>query len=199
MLLAPYRFNVQGEAERVPEFDLKEGGRARLDETVARELNRAFPEAGGASVRDWLSGHDIDVRTLDGRESIAKAAKYVSREIIDFRDLEYDARKRIVYVAPYRAQGPAVLDVPTLQRNLSLYNARFQPWSDAPGRRVFDGAYGDLSDRRAGDTANAMGASSEHRDGCWCRECSEWSRLMVDEMEGISGGLDEEGADGWGA
>lgn len=92
------------------------------------------------------------------------------REIIDFRDFEYNARKRVVYVAPYCEQGPAVLDVATLQRNLSLDNARFEPWSGAPGRRVFDSAYGALRDKRAGDTAEEMGAGNEHRDGCWCRE-----------------------------
>jgi hypothetical protein len=102
-----------------------------------------------------------------------------------------------VFVAPYRQQGPAVLDVPTLQRNLSLYNARFQPWSDAPGRRVFDSAYGELSDKRAGDVATAMAAALEHRDGCWCRECSEWGRLMADEIEGADGTLDDGGSDGW--
>lgn len=195
-LVNGWRLDANDLPKRTPDFELKHGGREKLDGFVVRELNRAFPEAGNASAEAWISGKDVDLQTLETEGAVAKCAKYVAREIIDFRDFQYDARKRLVYVNPYREQGPAVIDPETLQRNLSAYNARFQPWSGEGGRRVFDSAYGQLSDRRAGDTAAAMGSMREHRDGCWCRECSEWGRVMADSIEGAEGNLDE-APDGW--
>lgn len=197
ILVNGHRLNAEGKPERTPAYRMRDGGRARLDAIVARELNKAFPEAENASVDAWMSGHDVNVEPLDSAEAVAKSAKYVAREIIDFRDLEYDPRKHLVYVNPYREQGPAVVDVPTLQRNLSLYNAQYQPWATDGGRRIFDSAYGELSDRAAGATAEAMGSQREHRDGCWCHECSEWSRLMADRIEGQSGDLDDGSAPSW--
>lgn len=192
-----YHLDEDGKPKRVPEPQLRDGGRALVDEIVTRELNHAFPEAGNPSVERWMSGKDLRIDRLEDAAAIAHAAKYMAREIIDFRDFEYDAHKKLIYVNPYREQGPAVIDVPTVQRNLSLYNARYQPWGGGKGRRIFDSAYGELSDRRAGDTATAMGAVRHHRDGCWCHECSEWSRLMTGEIEGERGNLDEGRDDGW--
>jgi len=197
VLVNGWRLDPDGKPMRTPEYDLKGGGRARLTGIVTHELNRAFPEAGNPSAEAWYSGKDINIQALETPSAVAQCAKYMARELIDFRDFQYDALKRLVYVNPYREQGPAVIDVPTLQRNLSLYNARFQPWASEGGRRVFDSAYGELSDRRAGETAAAMGAHREHRDGCWCRECSNWSRLMAAEIEGVTSTLEEDGDGSW--
>jgi hypothetical protein len=197
MLVNGYHLNGEGKVECTRKFEKNSENKAMLDQLAARELNRAFPEAGDSSKRAWLSSFDTNVEEPETEGGVARTCKYVAREIIDFRDLEYDARKRIVYVTPYKEQGPSVLDVPTLQRSLSLYNARYQPWSSEGGRRVFDSAYGELSDRLAGDTAKAMGARREHRDGCWCRECSNWGRLMADRIEGGAGTIDEDDGNGW--
>jgi hypothetical protein len=194
-----WRLDAEGHAQRTPEYDLTDGGRARLNEIVAACLNAAFPEAGNARPEAWMEPRDVDLQRLDGDASVAKAAKYVAREIIDFRDFEFAPLKRLVFVNPYRQQGPAIIDVPTLQRNLSLYNARYQPWAGGAGRRIFDSAFGELSDRRAGETSLAMGGARRHRDGCWCQECSHWGRLLSERMEVEGNTLDDGAAPGWGA
>lgn len=197
-LVNGHKLNAKNEPEKTPTFDLQSGGKEALNETWFAELKRAFPEGPTGEAREtWFMERDTNIQHYRDNASVAHAAKYIARELIDFRDFEYGPRKRIVYVTPYKQQGPAVTSVPTLQHNLSLYNARFQPWSGRNGRRVFDAACGELSDKRMGDTALAMGSDPSHRDGCWCHECSQWSRLMVGRIEGEPGAIDEESDDGW--
>lgn len=196
-LVNGWRLGPRGEPVLTPKWSFADGGKQELMRIACEELDRAFPEAGSPPHDHWMNGYETDIQTRASSRAVAQSAKYMAREIIDFRDFEYDPRKRIVYVTPYKRQGPAVIDVPTLQRNLSAYNAMYQPWADAAGRRVFDGAYGELSDRRAGDVATAMGSIAEHREGCWCRECSDWSRLLTDRLDGAQGPLDSDGDAGW--
>lgn len=63
-------------------------------------------------------------------------------------------------------------------------------------RHISDGAYGEISDRRAHYTAVAMGIA-EHREGCWRRECSDWARVMA-KIDGGETSLDDD-ARGWNA
>jgi hypothetical protein len=199
VLVNGWRLDADECPMRTPRYDLSDGGRSRLNQVVTRNLNAAFPEAGEAPAEAWLSVGDVDLQQLDGAAQVAKCAKYVAREIVDFRDFQYAPLQHVIFVNPYRQQGPALIDVQTFQGNLSLYNARYQPWASAPGRRIFDSAYGELSDRRAGDTSRAMGGTRPHRDGCWCHECSQWGRLLSEPMEVETDSLDDDGTPGWGA
>jgi hypothetical protein len=197
-LVNGWRLGEQDEPIRTPMWSFADGGKQELMRIACEELDRAFPEAGHPPHDAWMNGYETDIQPRASSRAVAQSAKYMAREIIDFRDFEYDPRKRIVYVTPYKQQGPGVLTVPELQRNLSDYNARYQPWAAESGRRVFDGAYGELSDRSAGDTAAAMGSIAEHREGCWCRDCSDWSRVLRGEIDVHDGTLDDGAQHSWG-
>lgn len=170
-----------GRAQRVPKYDLSHGGRAALDRRWFRELRNTFPHLEAQDLRDWIGSYDVDVRYVDHPGAIAKATKYVARELIDFRELRYDRGTQTITVHPYKneeALGPVSAPVETIKANFTDYAIRCGHW----GRRGrgLHAAYGNLSDGRISDTIHRIGRGEEHPEGCWCHQCSTWERFWED-------------------
>lgn len=161
---------------RTPMFMLDSGGKAKLEEIALRALNKAFPDARGPAWAAWGTHNDLDIRWRDTPGKVAKSCKYLVRELIDLRTLEYDRSAQTLRTIPYSDAVPRRLaPVATVKHTLVDYAIRTGGWY-TQGRRPVDSAIGCMSDNDIGDTIALMGRHEEHREGCWCKECSTWER-----------------------
>lgn len=180
LLVNGWRLNQHGKPKRTPMFELRPTKEA-FERIAFEEMQRAFRNTGATRVSDWFSPTSLDIRWLGGAASVAKACKYVERELIDFRKFRYRDADSPITVESYKVGGPvASTSLADLQRRLSLYQVRLGHWGQS-GRRPCDSALGELSDKRISDTTSAMGSVEEHREDCWCKECSTWGRLIDGE------------------
>lgn len=163
---------------RTTRYDLEQGGHRELRDLVTRAYNKAFPDIAG-TWSAWAAAHDLDIRWRDTPSKVAKSCKYLVRELIDFRNLRYDRFAQTMRTLPYNDKvQPRTAPVADVKRAFVDYAARTGGWYTT-GRRSLDSAIGCMSDNNVGDTIALMGRHEEHREGCWCKECSTWHRAWI--------------------
>lgn len=155
-------------AEKIEMYDIR-GAREKLEEIAHEEMQAAFPEVRTQEPRDWFGPYDLDLKFFQHRGSVAKATKYVMRELIDLRKMRL-RKDGSIRIRHYRDPD---LDVRTTPRAVRTELENYQ-------RQMRDirlhAAYGCMSNRKVKSTIEQIGRHADHAEGCWCHECSTWQR-----------------------
>lgn len=174
LTLNGWKLDADGKPEHTRTVELREGGRRRWDEAIARRAARLRPNA--------QRGSAFFGRPTEGIRQYYKILRYQMREMIDLRKLEFVASANVIRWVGYRDEPPAVMTVDHFLESLAEYRQRVKPTPRSQLHR----SMGHMAKRSIGKTESLMGGHElDHDADCPCGECGDWHRVFLEDVHDV--------------
>lgn len=166
-----------GAPTRTPTYELRTGGYDSWQAAIVRNASVLDLEARPGNLKI--------AATTTGARNYYRVLRYQMRELVDFRKLEYDRSRQLIWWHSYKDGARTRFPVLEFKARMAAYQWRLGQWPQGQdvGKEIHR-AFGHLSKRSLRSTQKAFGGLPlPHGASCPCSECGDWERVFLDDVD----------------